>query len=339
MAESGAHLTVASGDAERPSIFQLLAQESLMEAVKPALRHAAKVLAESNPSALGFLWSSYEEIYLLLDLLLQHHVLSTCSASFSENFYGLKRVPWAAGSGGSALTRRGRWRSLLLLCLVPYLHSRLQRALSNRRDEEDYSIPMAPGSGLQRLHRLLSWSGRAWAILRLAQTLLYVVGRARTHSPLLWLAGVRLAPLTPQDLRRMQLKKHTPGSPAGSSRLVQAAVGMAGGVAASLSAGLSMGTFFLQFLEWWYSSDNQDSIKSLTSLPAPPPPLHLLQPPSSSSSCCPLCGRLRSNHTVLSTSGFVFCYRCIYAFVKASQRCPITGFPTELHHLVKIYST
>lgn len=44
MAESGAHLTVASGDAERPSIFQLLAQESLMEAVKPALRHAAKVM-------------------------------------------------------------------------------------------------------------------------------------------------------------------------------------------------------------------------------------------------------------------------------------------------------
>lgn len=128
----------------------------------------------------------------------------------------MKRVPRAAGSGGSALTGRGRWRSLLLLCLVPYLHSRLQRALSHRRDEEDYSIPLAPGSGLQRLHRLLSWSGRAWAVLRLAQTLLYVVGRARTHSPLLWLAGVRLAPLTPQDLRHMQLNKHTPGSPVGN---------------------------------------------------------------------------------------------------------------------------
>ncbi|CAL8238292.1 unnamed protein product [Lota lota] len=334
MAESGAHLTVAGGDAERPSIFQLLAQESLMEAVRPALRHAAKVLAESNPSAFGFLWRSYEELYLLLDLLLQNHLLSSCSASFSENFYGLKRVPWAGG--GSALTKRARWRSLLLLCLVPYLHSRLQRTLSRRRDQEDYSIPLAPGSAVQRLHRALSWGGQAWAVLRLAQTLFYVVGRAQTHSPLLWLAGVRLTPLTPQDLRRMQRREHTAGRPAGS-RLVQAMVGVAGGVAVSLSTALSLGTFFMQFLEWWYSSDNQDSIKSLTSLPAPPPPLHLLQ--ARPSSCCPLCGRLCSNHTVLSTSGFVFCYRCVYAFVKTSQRCPLSGYPTQLQHLVKIYST
>ncbi|CAL8301445.1 unnamed protein product [Merluccius merluccius] len=330
MAESGAHLTVASGNAERPSIFQLLAQESLMEAVRPALRHAAKVLAESNPSALGFLWWSYEEIYLLLDLLLQHHLLSSCSASFSENFYGLKRVPWAGGR--SALTRRGRWWSLFLLCVVPYLHIRLQHTLSHQRDEADYSIPPAAGPGARRLHRVLSWSGQAWAVLRLTQTLLYVAGHTRTHAPMLWVAGVRLTPLTPQDL-----KIHTPRSPAGSSRLVQAVAGVAGGVAVSLSTALSLGTFFLQFLEWWYSSDNHDSIKSLTSLPAPPPPLHLLQHPPSS--CCPLCGRLCSNHTVLSTSGFVFCYRCIYAFVKTNQRCPISGYPTQLQHLVKIYST
>jgi peroxin-12 len=51
--------------------------------------------------------------------------------------------------------------------------------------------------------------------------------------------------------------------------LVQAVVGVAGGVAGGVATALSLGTFFLQFLEWWYSSDHQDSIKSLTSLPAP----------------------------------------------------------------------
>ncbi|XP_030196889.1 peroxisome assembly protein 12 isoform X1 [Gadus morhua] len=340
MAESGAHLTVGGGDAERPSIFQLLAQESLMEAVRPALQHAAKVLAEAHPSALGFLWRSYEELYLLLDLLLQSHLLSSRSASFSENFYGLKRVPRA---GGGALGRGARGRSLLLLCLLPYLLRRLRRAVSRRRDQDDFSIPPAPR--LHRLHRLLACGGGAWAVLRLAQTLLYVAGRARTHSPLLWLAGVRLTPLTARDLSLM--RRERPGGPTGSSRLVQAVVGVAGGVAGGVATALSLGTFFLQFLEWWYSSDHQDSIKSLTSLPAPPPPLHLLQPrpsPSSSpsspsSSCCPLCGRLLSNHTVLSTSGYVFCYRCIYAFVKGSQRCPLSGYPTQLQHLVKIYTS
>lgn len=42
MAEAGAHLTSTSVN-EQPSIFEVLAQESLMEAVKPALRHAVKV--------------------------------------------------------------------------------------------------------------------------------------------------------------------------------------------------------------------------------------------------------------------------------------------------------
>lgn len=44
MAEAGAHLTSTAAD-QRPSIFEVLAQETLMEAVKPALRHAVKVSA------------------------------------------------------------------------------------------------------------------------------------------------------------------------------------------------------------------------------------------------------------------------------------------------------
>lgn len=128
------------------------------------------------------------------------------------------------------------------------------------------------------------------------------------------------------------------------------------GVAVSLSTSLSLGVFFLQFLEWWYSSDNQSAVKALTSLPAPPPPLHLQQEQSSQDPLpipanhsgrtqpgtdnrnCPLCQRLRTNATVLSTSGFVFCYRCIYTYVKANRRCPLSSYPTELQHLIKIYS-
>lgn len=140
----------------------------------------------------------------------------------------------------------------------------------------------------------------------------------------------------------------------------------AGGVAVSLSTSLSLGVFFLQFLEWWYSSDNQSAVKALTSLPAPPPPLHLQREPARDESGatsadgsgdrelapagpdadsprasfrnCPLCQRIRTNATVLSTSGFVFCYRCIYVYVKANRRCPITRYPTELQHLIKIYT-
>ncbi|XP_054463865.1 peroxisome assembly protein 12 [Anoplopoma fimbria] len=353
MAEAGAHLTSTSAN-EQPSIFEVLAQESLMEAVRPALRHAVKVLAESNPSRFGFLWHRFDELYLLLDLLLQNHFLSHCSASFSENFYGLKRV---SGWRGFPVRGKSRWRSLLLLCLAPYLRAKLEATLARQRDEEDFSIRLAQTRS-QRLYRAAvaayPYVSSAWQAWVFCQQLLFVFGVAGTHNPLLWLARVRLARLNAQDIRDMELKSSRPGNPADGSLLQRGWWLMsqaARGAAVSLSTSLSLGVFFLQFLEWWYSSDNQSIVKTLTSLPAPPPPLHLRQErsgrespsakeaqPVANSRDCPLCHGLRTNSTVLSTSGYVFCYRCIYTYVKANRRCPVTGYPTEPQHLIKIYS-
>lgn len=116
-----------------------------------------------------------------------------------------------------------------------------------------------------------------------------------------------------------------------------------GGVALSLSTGLSVGVFFLQFLDWWYSSENQETIKSLTALPTPPPPVHLDYNSDSPllpkvKTVCPLCRKTRVNDTVLATSGYVFCYRCVFNYVRSHQACPITGYPTEVQHLIKLYS-
>lgn len=113
-----------------------------------------------------------------------------------------------------------------------------------------------------------------------------------------------------------------------------------GSVAVSLSTSLSMGVFFLQFLDWWYSSENQTTMKSLTSLPTPPPPLHLEDQDGALAlhKVCPLCRKVRSNDTALATSGYVFCYRCIYTYVRTNHKCPLTGYPSELQHLIKIYS-
>lgn len=347
MAEAGAHLS-SSAASEQPSIFEVLAQESLMEAVKPALRHAVKVLAESNPSRYGFLWRCFDELYLLLDVLLQNHFLSHCSASFSENFYGLKRV--SGHRGQLSLSSKSHWRSLLLLCLVPYLRAKLEALLARHRDEEDFSIRLGQ-SRWQRMYRAAvaayPYVSSAWQALVFCQQLLFVFGVAKSHSPLLWLARVRLARLSAQDIRDMELREENEQGPMGESPLHRTwhlLSQATRGLAVSLSTTLSLGVFFLQFLEWWYSTDNQSTVKTLTALPAPPPPLHL-QPPSQSAAesdlylqTCPLCRRFRTNATVLSTSGFVFCYRCVYTYVKTHRRCPVTGYPSELQQLIKIYS-
>lgn len=179
----------------------------------------SQVLAESNPSRFGFLWRRFDELYLLLDLLLQNHFLSHCSASFSENFYGLKRV--SAGQRLAVrlgLNRKSHWRSLLLLCLVPYLRAKLEATLARQRDEEDFSIRLAQ-SRSQRLYRAAvaayPYVSSAWQLWAFFHQLLFVFGVARSHSPLLWLARVRLARLSAGDIRDMELKAVRPDIPAG----------------------------------------------------------------------------------------------------------------------------
>ena len=79
---------------ESPNFFELLAEETLREALRPALHYLCK--------------GSRDEVHLLLDSALQLVFLRTCGqkytspkknfffffteSSFSEHFYGLKRV-------------------------------------------------------------------------------------------------------------------------------------------------------------------------------------------------------------------------------------------------------
>lgn len=180
-----------------------------------ALCSTSQVLAESNPSRFGVLWRRFDELYLLLDLLLQNHFLSHCSASFSENFYGLKRVSPGRGlSVRLGLNRKSHWRSLLLLCLVPYLRAKLEATLARQRDEEDFSIRLAQ-SRSQRLYRAAvaayPYVSSAWRLWAFVHQLLFVFGFAKTHNPLLWLARVRLARLTVRDMQDMERKAGRPG--------------------------------------------------------------------------------------------------------------------------------
>ena len=50
MAEYGAHLTSAGvEDGGRPSFFEVLAQESLMSTLRPALKHIIRVSCKIRP--------------------------------------------------------------------------------------------------------------------------------------------------------------------------------------------------------------------------------------------------------------------------------------------------
>ncbi|KAG8451700.1 hypothetical protein GDO86_003769 [Hymenochirus boettgeri] len=348
MAERGAHITTTSDN--KPNIFEVVAQESLMTAVRPALHHVIKVLAEYNPARYGTLWRWFDELYTLLDLLLQQHYLSWASASFSENFYGLKRVTLGNDGGNQKLKKKHYWKSLLLLVLVPYLRVKLEKLVKRLREEEDYSI-QNPASFYRRCYKVILASypfvKLGWESCFLFYQLRYILGNAKHHSPLLSLAGVQLVRLSMEDLNAMEKKIEQPASvyaALSANQHIRSIMKKAlGAVALTLSSSLSLGVFFLQFLDWWYSTENQETLKSLSTLPVPPPPIHFdletyspLLPKLRT--VCPLCRKVRINDTALATSGYVFCYRCVYYYVKTHQRCPVSGYPTELQHLIKLYT-
>lgn len=118
---------------------------------------------------------------------------------------------------GLGLRGTSRWRSLVLLCLVPYLRAKLEGTLARQRDEEDFSIRLSQ-SRIQRLYRAAvaayPYVSSAWQVVVFCQRLLFVFGVSRTHDPLLWLARVRLARLTAKDVRDMELRSSGTGNPA-----------------------------------------------------------------------------------------------------------------------------
>ncbi|KAH3883532.1 hypothetical protein DPMN_007491 [Dreissena polymorpha] len=73
MAEA-AHLTSAVSH-DKPSYFEVLAQESLLSTVRPAVKHAIRVVAESKPERFGWFLLHFDEIYTFLDFLVEHHHL------------------------------------------------------------------------------------------------------------------------------------------------------------------------------------------------------------------------------------------------------------------------
>ncbi|MBW0483078.1 hypothetical protein O181_022793 [Austropuccinia psidii MF-1] len=121
----------------------------------------------------------------------------------------------------------------------------------------------------------------------------------------------------------------------------------------SLKIVLPSSIFAFKFLEWWYSSSNTSryrrsafgSQESQFPPLKPPVPLRpqiegVLDDGAGSikpiqKGHCPLCKLNLVNATALP-SGWVYCYKCVHAYVLKFQQCPVTLFPVSLVDLRKI---
>uniref|UniRef100_A0A0K8TT91 Peroxisome assembly protein 12 n=1 Tax=Tabanus bromius TaxID=304241 RepID=A0A0K8TT91_TABBR len=93
--------------------------------------------------------------------------------------------------------------------------------------------------------------------------------------------------------------------------------------------------FLLNFLQWWY---NSDAVKSIPSLPNPMlEKLGSFSEIGSNQRSCPICLEIPTLSTALSTSGYVFCFKCINGYLKKYGHCPVTRYPADFADLIRIY--
>ena len=133
---TSAFLTSAYSDADRqqPSVFEILAQQGLTETLQPAalklLTALSQTLVENNFNAsIGNLGEKYkDEILLIINGALQLHYLKVYNASFTEQFYGLERLP----RNSDIKAKSPAW---LELVIAPYLKRKMNTLFEKYREE------------------------------------------------------------------------------------------------------------------------------------------------------------------------------------------------------------
>ncbi|ORX37489.1 hypothetical protein BCR36DRAFT_375697 [Piromyces finnis] len=81
-----------------------------------------------------------------------------------------------------------------------------------------------------------------------------------------------------------------------------------------------------KFMEWWTNQVKSNTVVDQSNIPTPPEALEQHPdglPIPDDVTICPLCHHKRTNTAVTST-GYAFCYPCIFNYIEENQRCPIT---------------
>ncbi|KAJ6567179.1 cyclin-dependent protein kinase inhibitor [Mycena vulgaris] len=341
-------------DPLKPSLFELVAQEQLRDLLQPALKYVLAVFAQRYPRYLLRIVNRHEEFYAAIMLFVERHYLRKHNASFSENFYGLKRRrrPFieterakAAVGGippGEKLRAKEIWRSLLFLVGVPYLRAKAQDYYEELGG--GVSLDIDDGQTFKGLSRrifkyIYPWLNTSFEMWLLICNVAYLFDQTPFYRP--WLSWIGI------DLRRLGVEDFViHSSPRRASLLTPFTALLFTSpqvLLDSLRLLLPTAIFFVKFLEWWYSPGSPARSFSTSPLgPAVPPPRMLPPHPqgipfdAQSYGKCPICLDDIKNATALP-SGYVFCYRCAYDYVEEQSKCPITLLPAHIWQLRKYY--
>lgn len=359
------------GQGSRPTFFEMAAAEQLPRSLRGALTYSIGVLALRTPFLHKLLDYEHESFSLLM-LVLEAHSLRTTDASFSESLYGLRRRPANISllndtNDTSQLRRRQKLLSLLFLVVLPYLKSKLHSIYNKEReariqatlwgDENESYVSMLSTSVATRItKRFQKIVGICYPLLhagtegfQFAYQMLYLLDATGYYSLALHALGIHVCRATGQELMdassriskiRSRERERLRG-PHWIKTLQGALLSCTYTVLDYAQTGLIAAVFFFKMMEWWYqSAEERMSAPTVYPPPPPPPPPKVakegVQLPSDRT-ICPLCLQKRVNPSVMTVSGFVFCYACIFKFVTQYKRCPATMVPATVDQIRRLF--
>ncbi|KAJ7781570.1 cyclin-dependent protein kinase inhibitor [Mycena metata] len=278
-------------DPLKPSLFELVAQEQLRDLLQPALKYVLAVFAQRYPRYLLRIVNRHEEFYAAIMLFVERHYLRKHNASFSENFYGLKRrrrpfidterAKAAVGGipAGETLRAQELWRSLIFLVRIHHLfgmaaendyYEELGGGANlvvddqpHRRVTRDpvspaYPTNMRPVYKLSRVSRgdyskpSTPGSTRLFELWLLVCNIAYLFGQTPFYRPWLSWIGIDLRRLGVEDFAALnKISLSWPRTPLAWIRRLIFASPQT--LLDSLRLLLPTAIFFVKFLEWWYS--------------------------------------------------------------------------------------
>ncbi|KAF8768001.1 Peroxisome assembly protein 12 like protein [Argiope bruennichi] len=258
----------------------------------------------------------------------------TCpSGLFPETFYGLKRIPDPRNPN---VSKQKVMTWVFFAVVFPYVQTQMERLYKDIREE--HSQGSFNYKDFKRRLALLYLKfyplyNFMWEMTVLCYYMAFALKKTSYHSPLMHLTSTTLTHFTAFDLSADAWKEYIPENQ--QRKLITTLWNCMNIFVGGVTLTISVGAFITQFIHWWYN--RQGSNTNFAPLPVPPPPLKWQT--DDEVDMCPLCKKKRTNDTVLSSSGFVFCYPCIFHFVQDNQKCPVTGYKSSLNQLVKLYQS
>lgn len=282
-----------------------------------------------------------------------------------------------AAPSTASLRRRQKLLSVVFLVVLPYLKSKLHSIYNKDREarlratlwgdenqgfEDDYSPVSTPTSGAgasvstriaNRAQRIVGfcypWLHASTEGLQFAYQLLYLLDATGYYSLALHALGIHVCRATGQELmdtssrisKMRSRERERLRGPQWLKTLQGALLSCTYTVLDYAQTGLIAAVFFFKMMEWWYqSAEERMSARTVYPPPPPPPPPEVAKegiPLPTDRTICPLCSQKRANPSVVTVSGFVFCYTCIFKYITQYNRCPITLMPATVDQIRRLF--